>query len=711
MTLKEADLDVLSRSRLFSTMSAEDLASFYDELDQVAVPPRTTIIREGDAGDYLYFVLSGEAEISRGDFAIGPASTGAHFGELSIVGALRRAASVTSVTAMRLARLSKRGYESLRERNPALAVRFVEGLLATLGTELVSMTDSMGELFRQRSLPRHARVKITRDDGGEPLVVGTGTPVAQLLPEYVQGARVVAALTDQRPVSMDAPVISDTRLAPVTMASWEGREVYRRSACLVLLEAARRVAPEARVSFGPSVGPGRVLHTATPELGPEIACAYTHLLAQKAPLREELWGAEEAASHFARQRDDGAARLIQHWRDPSVPLVRCGDTYAISPGPLLPHAGWLEPVTLVPHPAGLLVAFGAEIDRWFPAPGSLGDALQREVEKPRFGDEMTRERTAWLRTFGVDSVGAFNAVCVSGQVRELIRVSEGYHEKRIGRLADRISAQGGVRVIGIAGPSSSGKTTFIKRLSVQLQIVGLFPVEISLDNYYVDREKTPRDEHGDYDFEAFLALDLELLQDHLRRLVLGEAVRTAKYDFRTGISHREGGPELRLGPHDVLVLEGIHGLNPELVADVVPRAQVFTVFVHPSDAMPFDALSTISPADVRLLRRIVRDRHTRGYKAAENIARWASVRRGEHLHIYPNHPNADSVFDTSLPYELSVLKVYAERYLLEVPAGHPSFATAYRLRHLVDRFVAIYPEHVPPTSILREFIGGSGFEY
>jgi uridine kinase len=261
----------------------------------------------------------------------------------------------------------------------------------------------------------------------------------------------------------------------------------------------------------------------------------------------------------------------------------------------------------------------------------------------------------------------------------------------------------------VAGPSSSGKTTFIRRLRVQLQVAGLTPRYLSLDDYYVDRERTPRDARGELDFEALEALDIPLLRRHVTGLLAGERVSTSRYDFKAGKSLPEGGPQLSLASHEILMLEGIHGLNPALLG--TGDEEAFRILVSPVGQLPFDQLSQVHSSDLRLLRRIVRDRHSRATTAEQTILRWPSVRDGERHHIFPYAGYADAVFDTSLVYELSVLKVYAERYLLEVPQRSAAYMTATRLLQLVQPFVSIYPDHVPSTSILREFIGGSGFEY
>jgi uridine kinase len=377
-------------------------------------------------------------------------------------------------------------------------------------------------------------------------------------------------------------------------------------------------------------------------------------------------------------------------------------------GPLLPSTGLIQGFTLSPHPDGLALGLGPRDPRSRRrASGAAAEGPARDKD----GD-MTSEHQRWLGAMGVDSVGALSELCIDGRVSQLIRVAEGFHEKRISRIADQVAAaRDRIRIISIAGPSSSGKSTFIKRLVVQLQINGVNPVALSLDDYYLDREKTPRDERGDWDFEALEALDLPVLQAHVRRLLAGEQVRTPRYDFRSGLSQVDGGHELQLKPGDVLMLEGIHGLNPRLLGPIPAPGELFRIFIHPATSLPFDRLTRVSTTDLRLLRRIVRDRHQRGYQAAENIVRWPSVQAGERQHIFPFAPEAEAIFDSSLVYEPAVLKIFAERYLLEVPPEHPAFPTAHRLRYLVDRFVSIHPEHVPPTSLLREFIGGSGFEY
>jgi uridine kinase len=712
------DLDALSANPLLSRLSRIDLETFAALLDQVAINVGSVIVREGEEGDFMYFVLAGRARIRRGDTDLGTIERGEHFGELALIGVRLRAATVTAESVMRLARLSRAGYRTLAAQFPDIATHFLQALVASLRDELVSLTDNVAMLLGQRSAPRRTEVHAQVLDRPNSVVVRTGTPLASLLPKEHEGRPVVAALLNARPVSLSTLLLSDARVGVLTLGQWEGREALRRSTALVVLEAAHRVAPSLEVQLGQSVTSGRVLFlrgepSSIDELRRQIEREARRIVSERVPFREEVWTIEEAQAQFRRQGWDCAASLLSASRSTSVTLVSCGEIQALSLGPTVETTGDIDGLSLLAHPQGLLLEYGPTLHRYLPmSDGGSRDAIDRELRAPRFQSRMSDEHASWLASLGVRSVGAFNDLCVRGEVSRLIRIAEGFHEKQIGVIADEIASRGDrVKVISIAGPSSSGKTTFIKRLSVQLEINGIRPVPISLDDYYVDREKSPRDESGAYDFESLHAIDLALLHEHLRRLLSGQEVATAKFDFLTGKSLSDKGPRLKIERNDVLLLEGIHGLNPELTGDAIPREKVFRIFIHPATTLSLDRLSSVPAADVRLLRRIVRDRHSRGYKAADNINRWSSVRRGELRWIYPFMAHADAVFDSSLVYEPAVLKVYADRYLLEVPRDDPAFATAYRLRRLVDQFVAIYPDHVPPTSIAREFIGGSGFEY
>jgi uridine kinase len=553
---------------------------------------------------------------------------------------------------------------------------------------------------------RLARLHRSRFESLSPLIVRRRVPV-----ETAAGL-VVGARAAGRTLALYAEAPPKVELEPLTLDDWEGREIYKRSAGLVVLEAAGRAGYKG-LRLGPSWSSGRLV--VAPNLASvpeEAATAINHhigaLIAEHTPLREEVWSTDDAARYLRERTLDDVADLVAASTEPHVELVSCGDVRLPSPGPVLPDAGMLADIRVFPHPDGLALDFGSAVRRTLaPRPAKT---LMLEALAPRYGAEMTKEEQGWRRLLEVSSVGSFNRAVVTGEVAEVIRVSEGFHEKRLGRLADEIRDRGSVRIVAVAGPSSSGKTTFIKRLRIQLEVNGIRPVGLSLDDYYVDREKTVRDATGAYDYEALAALDRELLARHLGALLSGQRVRTARYDFVSGKSDSAGGPELDLHQDKVLVLEGLHGLNPELVPSLEPRT-IHRVFIHPASALAFDPLTSFEPADVRLLRRIVRDRHGRGASAETNLARWSSVRRGERLTVFPFQASADSVFDTSLLYEVSVLKVFAERYLLEVPRSSAQFPAALRLRKLIAPFVPIYPDHVPPTSILREFIGGGGFTW
>ncbi|MCC6554122.1 MAG: cyclic nucleotide-binding domain-containing protein [Polyangiaceae bacterium] len=742
-----AHLAVLEQNPLIAGLGPEAFKLFASYLEVVSFPAGEIIVQEAAAGQEMYFLLTGEAELRRARVDLGRLGPGAHFGELALIARRLRAASIAAVTPVTLARLSRPRYEAMSAKAPALALRFTQALVGSLGSRLTEMTDSVGLLLHERSLPR--RVEVEARIGGEARRVKTGTALQALLPARLDGLPVIAALLNNKAVSLDAPVTSDAIIAPLTTAHWEGKRVYRTSLALLLLEAARRADPAVPLRMGPSIGYAQWVERVSPAEGegpaPEIdrvdlARRITRemraMIAEDVPFRQELWTVEEARSHFEERGQADVARLLRTTRSAAVPLATAGETYLLGMTPLAPSAGRIASFPFRFCADGE-AGFGAPPngERWAfllhygdeeavppAAGGRAGPAEGCGAPAAGVPDDLSpgpqgagkaiHGEEPWLRALGVTSVGAFNEACIAGSVSQIIRVSEGLHEKRIGQIADAIAGRAGrVRVICIAGPSSSGKSTFIKRLTVQLQVNGVSPVGISLDDYYLDRERTAKDARGEYDFEAPEALDMELMRGQIRRLLDGERVTLARYDFSTGRSLPSGGPTIALRGSDVLLLEGIHGLNHRLFAPILERSEVFRVFIQPATGLPFDRLSRVNVSDLRLLRRIVRDRHQRGINAAENIRRWPAVRAGERAHIFPFLGEADAVFDSALVYEPSVLKVFADRYLLEVPQDHPSFVTAHRLRLLLDRFITIYPDHVPPTSILREFIGGSGFEY
>lgn len=337
-------------------------------------------------------------------------------------------------------------------------------------------------------------------------------------------------------------------------------------------------------------------------------------------------------------------------------------------------------------------------------PSRLGDLVRQDKMF-----EIFQEHHRWQHILGMSTVGDFNEAVQQGRSTDLINVSEALQEKKISQIADMISTRRGVRMVLISGPSSSGKTTFCKRLSIQLLTCGVKPVPVSLDDYFVNREETPKDEHGEYDYESLYALDIPLLNSQLNALFAGEEVELPRYNFQTGRSERSG-RKLRLADDEVLVVEGIHALNPELTA-LIPEGQKFRVYASALTTILLDTHNYIPTTDNRLLRRIIRDYKYRGVNAQETIHRWPSVRAGENKWIFPYQENADAMFNTALLFELAVIKSQAEPLLELVPENADEYAEAYRLLKFLKYIAPVPNRQLPPTSLLREFLGGSSFKY
>lgn len=517
---------------------------------------------------------------------------------------------------------------------------------------------------------------------------------------------VLAALVNRRMVMLDFPLRGlQVELEVVRAGSRLGETVMRRSAVLLLLAAAAELYPESRLVVGQSLSGGYFFswHSPLPltqEVVSSLARAMERLCQEDAPLTRSVMTLEEAEAVFRSRGEQSKLALLATHRSSTVPVVSCNGFLDIAHGPVAPSAGRVRGWSLHLYEDGLLLRFARN--------GATPPAPPRPQPKLFATYRETRQ---WNEALGIANVGSLNRACLTGEISEIIRVAEGFHEKKIAHIADAIASRRQARVVLVAGPSASGKTTFIKRLGIQLRVCGRVPVGISLDNYFVDRDRTPLDEEGKPDYEAIDALDLPLFNQHLLALLAGHEVQVPKYDFVRG---RRAEPErwttLKLEPGQVLLIEGIHALNPRLT-EAVPEAAKFRIFISALTQLTLDDHNRIFTADARLLRRIVRDRLFRGHPAVRTLEMWPSVRRGELRWIFPFQEQADVMFNSALVYEPAVLKIFAERFLLEVPREHPSYTEAYRLLKFLAWFVPVFQEDVPSTSILREFIGGSAFEY
>ena len=400
----------------------------------------------------------------------------------------------------------------------------------------------------------------------------------------------------------------------------------------------------------------------------------------------------------AKQKDKTA--LFETLGNPYFRFFRIDDFIDYYNGVLLPSTDYLYLFDLIEYYDGLLLQVPSRDN---PV------EIEEIVLSPKIFD-IFKEYVGWNKIMNINNVGDFNVACLNNQSFNLIKVSEALHEKKVASIADMISQRAEkASFVLVSGPSSSGKTTFSKRLSIQLIVSGLRPVVLSLDNYFVNREDTPLDEHGEWDFEHLHALDLPLFNQHLKQLLNGEEIEIPFFNFEDGKRYYKG-EKLKLHKDSILIMEGIHALNPELIPDI-PTETTFKIYVSALTTISIDNHNWIPTADTRLLRRIIRDYRFRNYSARETIGRWPSVRRGEEKWIFPYQEKADVMFNSALLFELAVLKRHAEPILAEVPKYCDEYTEAHRLIKFLNYFVPIHDREIPPTSLLREFLGGSSFRY
>jgi uridine kinase len=535
----------------------------------------------------------------------------------------------------------------------------------------------------------------------------SGTRVDELL-RRVDGEipdTVLSALVNRRQVMLDFPLRGRVELDLVRYGDREGESVYKRSVSLMFYEAMLALYPEVRPVIGQSLGNCyhyrlRGDHPPLEEMAPKLEAEMKEIHRQQQPFIRDTVTLEEVEDYFAKLGYGDKLLLLATRRSSTVHTIRCGEFTDIAHGPCAPHTGCLPTFGVIPYEDGLILRFPRRGDR---------DHLPEFKPRKLLFTTYTETRQ-WEEVLGIHHVGQLNQLCLDGGIRRIVRIAEGLHEKKIAQIADQILGRNTrPRLVVIAGPSASGKTTFAKRLGTQLLVNGIEPVSLSLDNYYVDRSETPRTEDGRLDFESIEAIDLAMFHSQLAELLDGQEVLTPKFDFVSGTREdRDRWQPMRLEEHQVLVVEGIHGLNDRLTASV-PRDRKYRIYVSALSQLAIDDHNRIFTSDARLIRRIVRDQLYRGFDAERTLKLWDSVRRGEGTWIFPFQEQADVMFNSALSYEPAVLKIFAERFLLQVPRTSSAYAEAFRLLKFLAIFVPIFPDEVPYTSILREFIGGSTF--
>jgi uridine kinase len=539
-----------------------------------------------------------------------------------------------------------------------------------------------------------------------------GTPILEFVWAAVDddppGSPPIAVLLDNRLRELSTPVWEDTSAEIVPMSDPDGGRIYRRSLTLLLLAAAKRIFPQMAIAIEHSLPFGAYYCTVVGrdplslvELN-LLQAEMEKLVEADMPITCRRASVEEMVAFFAASGDETKVSLLAHRASDDLAIYTLDQLQNYFHGYMVPSTGYLRWFGLAVYGKGFLLRFPRRQQ-----PNELQPIL------PSTGlENVFQEYGEWMGRMGLQNLGSLNDAIVRGNISEVILISEALHERRIAHISglvaktweDTNAAYRRIRVVLIAGPSSSGKTTFAKRLGVQLLSHGIRPYALSLDNYFVDRTQTPLDEVGNYDFESIDALNLRLLNDHLARMLAGEEVTMPHYNFMTGQS--EVGETVRLEPNQVLILEGIHGLNPALTAAIPPESTL-RVYVSVLTHLNMDRHNRISTADVRLLRRIARDYSNRGYSAADTIERWASVRRGEERYIFPFQDNADVMFNSALLYELSVLRDVVEPLLLRIEWDTPAYVEARRLLAFLRWVRTADADLVPDNSLIREFIGNS----
>ena len=514
----------------------------------------------------------------------------------------------------------------------------------------------------------------------------------------------VSARVNNKVEGMHYRVYNSKDVEFLDMTSSSGSRAYTRTLFFVLCKAVQDIYPATDVVIDIPVSNGfyvdiRLGRPVVDEDVNIIRRRMQEIIDARMPIRRFTVPTEEAVALFQEKGDIEKVKLLKTSGSIYTTYYKIGDYVDYYYGTLLTNTSQLYLFGLEKYYDGMLLRIPS-----LKNPDVLGEMTRQDKMF-----EIFKEHHRWQSILGIRTIGDFNQAIDANHATDIINISEALQEKKIAKIAEEIASRKGVKLVLLAGPSSSGKTTSCKRLSIQLAVNGLKPLQISLDDYFVDREKTPKDASGEYDYESIYALDLDLINEQFNALFRGEEVKLPKYDFQSGKSKKSGN-KLKMTDNNVLVVEGIHALNPELTAHI-PQEQIFRVYASALTTILLDNHNYIPTTDNRLLRRIIRDYKYRGVSAQETIHRWPSVRAGENKWIFPFQENADAMLNTAMLYELAVIKTQAEPLLQQVPENCEEYAEAYRLLKFLKYFKGIPYNNLPPTSLLREFLGGSSFHY
>jgi uridine kinase len=528
-----------------------------------------------------------------------------------------------------------------------------------------------------------------------------GAMVGEFLAALEHQSQLVAAIVNGDLRELTYAIAMESRVEPVTISSPDGARIYRRSLTFLLEMAFADLFPDGVLFVDHSVASGGYYCQVTgraPLSDFEIASLKDHmqkLIESDLPFERREVPLQEAIEYFRSRGYDDKVLLLKYRKKDYLTLYRLGERMDYLHGYMVPSTGYLRVFDLVYTEGGFTLRYPRR---------HTPDELLPMPEYPKLLDTFLQYGD-WLAKLGIENVGALNEAIQSGRSAEVVLVSEAFHEQRLSRVAQQVAEQiDHARLILVAGPSSAGKTTFSRRLTVQLLALGISPFPLELDNYFLDRSRTPLDKDGQPDFESIEALDLPLIAHDLEKLIQGEEVQLPRYNFKTGMS--EAGDVIQLRSGQPIILEGIHGLDPRLIPEKL-KNEVYRIYISALTQLNLDRHNRVSTTDTRLVRRIVRDARERGYSAAQTISRWESVRRGEKRHIFPFQENADVMFNSALVYELAALKPFAEPLLRQVQHGTPEYIEARRLLAFLEWFLPLDVTLVPGTSIVREFLGGS----